>query len=442
MSRRILLSFLGLGEYKACFYMYQGRQSTYTRFVQTAIYEFMKNDGEMDIVIFATKEAKRKNWHDSMNRNGEWLEGLETAFHRIAPEANVRLVEIESSQDEEANWQLFDAMLQEIKEGDQIFFDITHSFRSIPFVALIVLNYARLVKKASIGKIMYGLFEQMGNPREVDNIPPEKRIAPIVDMTNMATLLDWTNGVDQFIRTGDASKIKQLTSEEVGKVFRDQSSKLEERQQMAELRKLADKLDLVGKSLQTCRSLRITEEVKKLRSQLYQVRELETDAIKPLIPLLDEMEKKYEAFTEDELDNYFVMAKWCEENRLIQPGLTLLQENCITAICKTFNVDQTDIEKRLDINSAIRILLERIPKEKWRVRDVSFVEEMINKLQPYREWLKPFNVITEYRNDINHAGASANAREAKILYNQLSKSLKELKALFEKMSEILKEKTV
>lgn len=422
--------------------MYQDRKSTYSRFVQTAIYELMKNEGEMDIVIFATKEAKGKNWRDSVNSKGEWLEGLETAFHRIAPEANVRLVEIESSQDEAANWQLFDIILQEIREGDEIYFDITHSFRSIPFVALIVLNYARLVKKASIGKILYGLFEQLGNPREVDHIPPEKRIAPIVDVTNMATLLDWTNGIDQFIRTGDASMIKQLTGTEVGKVFRDQSSKPEEKRQMAELRKLADQLDLVGKSLQTCRSLGITEEVRNLRNQLHTVRELETDAIKPLIPLLDEMEKKYEAFTVDELDNYFVMAKWCEENKLIQPGLTLLQENCITAICQVFNIDQTDIHKRMDINSAIRILLERIPKENWRVRDESFVEEMISKLQPYREWIKPYNVITEYRNDINHAGASANAREAKVFYNQLSKSLKELKPLFEKMSELSKEKTM
>ncbi|MGG3739064.1 TIGR02221 family CRISPR-associated protein [Aeribacillus pallidus] len=442
MSRRILLSFLGRSEYKPCFYTYQGKQSTYTRFVQTAIYEFMKNDGEMDVVIFVTKEAKEENWHDKVKRKGEKLEGLETAFHRIAPEANVKLVEIESSQDEAANWQLFDAILQEIEEGDQIYFDITHSFRSIPFVALIVLNYARLVKKASIGKIMYGLFEQLGNLWEVDNIPPEKRLAPIVDVTNMAKLLDWTNGVDQFIRTGDASMIKQLTNTEVGKVFRDRSSKPEERRQMAELRGLADQLDLVGKSLQTSRSLQIAEEVKKLRQQLHKVRELETDAIKPLIPLLDEIEKKYEAFTDDELDNYFVMAKWCEENRLIQPGLTLLQENCVTAICRVFHIDKTDKNKRSDIHSAIRILLERIPKEKWRVRDINFVEEMIDKLQPYREWLKPFNAITEYRNDINHAGTSANAREAKVFYNQLSKSLKELKLLFEKMSEISKEKTV
>jgi hypothetical protein len=67
-------------------------------------------------------------------------------------------------------------------------------------------------------------------------------------------------------------------------------------------------------------------------------------------------------------------------------------------------------------SSLIRILLERIPKDNWRVRDISFVEEMISKLHPNREWLKPYNVITEYCNDINHVGTSTNAREGLVYY--------------------------
>lgn len=201
MGRHVLLSFLGLSDYEYCFYTYEGKTSSYTRFVQTAVYELLRGEQPMDVIVFATKEARERNGEDRL-RGEEQLEGLMTAFRRIAPEANVKMVDIDNGQDERTNWRLFDRIMSEIGEGDTIYFDITHSFRSIPFVALIVLNYARLVKKAEIGAIVYGWFEVLGRPMDVKQMPPEERLAPIVNLTSMASLLDWTNGVDQFLRTG------------------------------------------------------------------------------------------------------------------------------------------------------------------------------------------------------------------------------------------------
>lgn len=137
-------------------------------------------------------------------------------------------MEIESSQDEAVRWRLFDAVLQEIHEGDEIYFDITHSFRSIPFIVLIVLNYARLVKNATIGKIVYGIFEQLVSPQEVEKMPPEQRLVPIVDVTNMVTLLDWMNGVDSFLRAGDTSLILQLTMNQASPILEETKGRDEE----------------------------------------------------------------------------------------------------------------------------------------------------------------------------------------------------------------------
>ncbi|MEW5323562.1 TIGR02221 family CRISPR-associated protein [Geobacillus thermoleovorans] len=216
------MSFLGLSDYEYCYYTYEGNTSSYTRFIQTAVYELFHGDDPMDVVVFATKEAQERNGQDRW-KGEERLEGLTTAFQRIAPEANVKVVEMESSQDEQANWRLFDRIMDEIREGDTIYFDISHSFRSIPFVALIVLNYARLVKKADIGAIVYGWFEMLGRPADVRQPPSEQRLAPIVNLTSMAELLDWTNGVDQFLRAGDASIIRTLTQKENNAVFRNPS---------------------------------------------------------------------------------------------------------------------------------------------------------------------------------------------------------------------------
>lgn len=423
--RRVLLSFLGLGGYEYCCYMYKGRSSTYTRFVQTAIYEHMKGEEPLHMIIFVTKEAIENNWGDSVDKYGNSIEGLETTLQRIIPEADVKLVEISSAQDEAANWELFDVILDQIEEGDQIYFDMTHSFRTIPFVSLIVLNYARLIKKAAIKKLLYGWFDR----------------GEIVDLTNMLVLLDWTNGVDQFMRTGDASLIRQLTNEEAGRVFREHSPSEDERKSTIALQNLANQLDFVSQSFQTCRSLMISKDINKLKDCITEAKNVQSNYIKPLGPLLSEIESKYSLFGDDDLINGLLAAKWCEEHRLIQPGLTMLQENCLTAICKAFDVDASNVKTRLNLSSAIKLLLDRTPEERWRVSEdfKPFVRKMIANLEPYRELLKPFDTVSQIRNDINHAGTSTKARRADKFYTQLQKSVKDLKPLLEKMSELAKQ---
>lgn len=429
--RKLLLSFLGLGDYQPCYYLYEGKKSTLTRFIQTAIYEHTKEEGPLDIIVFATKEAEAQNWEDHVSRDGELLEGMKNAFKRIAPEANVQLVNISSIQDEEANWSLFDAILAQIKEGDEIYFDMTHGFRSIPIVALIVLNYARLIKKAKIKRLMYGLFD----PKH-----PEK-LASIVDVTNMVALLDWTNGVDQFIRTGDASLLKQLTNIEAGNVFRDPSVSKEDKKNTKPLKELANQLDRISQSFQTCRSMKISDEIRTLKKYIRETRESSSKRIKPIVPLLSEIEDKYAMFSEDEIMNGYLSVEWCKDHRLIQPGLTLLRENYLTAICEAFNIDRKDVDKRELISAAIKILLEGIPEEEWRVskEDKPFVKQMLFNLKPYRKWLKTFESIRDFRNDINHAGTKPEARKVDKFYPNFNKLVQESKHFFEKMSEIKKQ---
>ncbi|WP_077614757.1 TIGR02221 family CRISPR-associated protein [Caenibacillus caldisaponilyticus] len=441
MSRKILLSFLGLTEYEACYYVWQGKRSSYTRFVQTALYEFLNSTEPLEVLLLVTEQAKRKNWCDSISKDGKPLEGLKSAFKRIAPDASIKLVDIADSLDESSNWLLFDKVMSEIQDGDEIYFDITHSFRSIPFMALIILNYARLVKKAKIGKVMYGWFEKLGRPDEINNKSAEERLAPIVDMTNMVALFDWTNGVDQFIRTGDASLIKELTEREAAAFHRDDSIGKDEKAQVTEWRRLAKSLDKVGKAFQTSRSLQIIGEIRALRDQLQKVQKLEASPIKPFSPLFDEIHRKYERFFNDKSKNFLNMAKWCEENGLIQPGLTLLQENCITALCYVLDIDWSNTDKRRDVASAITILLKDIPREKWRVRDVQFVEKVIEQIKPFRDLLKPFSELTEYRNDINHAGTGKNVFSSQRLYQKLKDNIEKLEPFFRKMDEIIKSKT-
>ncbi|AST00695.1 CRISPR-associated protein [Geobacillus thermocatenulatus] len=437
MGRRVLLSFLGLSDYEYCYYTYGGVTSSYTRFIQTAVYELFRGDEPMDVVVFATKEARDRNGQDR-KKGDKLLEGIDTAFRRIAPEANVKIVEIESGQDEQSNWRLFDRIMGEIEEGDTIYFDITHSFRSIPFVALIALNYARLVKQADIGAIVYGWFEVLGRPVDVEQMPAEQRVAPIVDLTSMARLLDWTNGVDQFLRTGDASIIQTLTAKENSAVFRNPSSTQTMRNEVKELNQLTKRLDQTEKVFRTCRSLQIDEEVQKFHEQLARVRSSSVEAIKPLVPLLDVMEKKYAMFDDDPIMNSWKAVRWCLDHGLIQQALTMLEENAVTAVCRVLGFDLRDEKIRGDVHSAIEILLRDIPKEKWRVRSVELVEQIIDFLSPYKGDLKPFSMLKERRNDINHAGARPQPLKAEKFWPDAEQSFRELGVFFERMSALAK----
>jgi len=438
MSRHVLFSFLGLNEYLPCYYTFGGKKASFSRFTQTAMYELFREDKQMDVVLFLTKEAKVKNWFDSKDRDGNFQEGLQSTFHRIAPEANVKLVEISKEQDEEGNWKLFDTILKEVHHGDTIYFDFTHSFRSIPLLSLIVINYVRLVKNAKIGKLVYGWFESLGPLFEVKKMPHEKRLAPIVDMTNMMTLLDWTNGVSQFEQTGDASFIKELSHSQMSSIMKHQSSQ-EEKKKAIVLNKLAIQLEYVGRCMQTSRSLQIMDEIQRLRELLEESKQFESGAIKPLIPLLNKIEEKYKGFTEESSSNYAQMADWCYDNGWIQPAYTLLQENAITLICEVHNIDANDEKRRQDISSAIRIMLEGIEEEKWRVRDKQFTKQMVQNLTPYRKILSPFNNITDYRNDINHAGTKQNRPPEKFDQN-FKKVFEEIFPFFQAMGSEMKEK--
>ena len=168
MSRKFI-SMLGTGNYSKCCYD-NGIDKVKTRFIQEAVIKmYMKDITEDDeIVIFMTDVSKKKNWVDSdlivegistkFNRikeidnisrekinniikdlenyndkivKGE-KKGLRTIIHDNFPGVKVKEVEVSEGKNTEELWDTFDKILNEIQDNDNIIFDITHGFRSIP----------------------------------------------------------------------------------------------------------------------------------------------------------------------------------------------------------------------------------------------------------------------------------------------------------------------
>lgn len=56
-----------------------------------------------------------------------------------------------------------------VNKNDELYFDITHSFCSVPMIAILVANFATTVSGASIKRLFYGNFEALFKLEDIDN---------------------------------------------------------------------------------------------------------------------------------------------------------------------------------------------------------------------------------------------------------------------------------
>ena len=88
---------------------------------------------------------------------------------------------------------------KEIENGDEIFIDITHSFRSMSFWLFLVITYLKDVsdKNIDIKNITYGMFEAQN----------EKKETPIVSLNLFIDILKWFKGASELKNYGNSYSI-------------------------------------------------------------------------------------------------------------------------------------------------------------------------------------------------------------------------------------------
>ena len=106
-----------------------------TRFFQEALVEFYQ---PKTLFVFLTPTvAKHSNWAE-----------LQTC---LSGKVDLKPIEnIPESNSPDDGWIIFDKMTGCLNEGDRVIFDLTHSFRCIPVVALLAISYLRTVKQVNI----------------------------------------------------------------------------------------------------------------------------------------------------------------------------------------------------------------------------------------------------------------------------------------------------
>ncbi len=424
--RKVFISILGTNKYDPCIYRQGDFTSTETRFIQEATLDLLKARSEWSAddaaYIFLTPTARTANWqavpvYRDGSPKGEDYIGLEPTLDQMGLPFRPKPVDISEEGDEEAIWSVFRSIYKQIHKGDRLYIDITHSFRYLPMLLLVLTNYARELKGAEVVSITYGNWEAKPD------------IKPIVNLGPLIELQDWTVAAGEFLRNGRASGLAELTKERVTPILKATKGKSEPAKA---LRDLVNKLTTVSQSLTTIRGKEI------LRGEIFEelferTDGLDADLIAPLSPLIEKIKDSFGDFdTKPSVSNGFVAARWCYRMQLYQQSITILQETMKAYVAASHGHPSSQKYYTELAAKAFHITKGSIPKDKWQLGESDSTDrearaEVVRQFLAdpvVRELSQLYTEIGQLRNDFNHAGFRRNAVNGRDIPGRIEELIK------------------
>jgi len=404
---KAFISFLGTNDYLDCRYSLNNQPGNLVKYFQEDLADrFCQTWGPEDQVrIFTTEKALKTNWQDNGHRDKKTEEiipnsGLDRCLKNLGLSASVRRYDIPEGKDEAEIWTIFEQVFETLDSGDEIIFDITHGFRSIPMLFMSLIGYARLLKNITVLGIYYGAFESLGQYQEVKKIAPDHRIAPIFDLTSFEQLIQWTEATQSFVKNGSAREFKKLADQGVNPVLQDSRGK---DRVAAAIRDLANRMDHITRNLLLNRGAEIIEYDYDSVQELLSFLEKADIFIRPFPPLMKEIQQKIIGFSKNDIHNGFTAVDWCLHHGLYQQAITMLRENIFTLILSSEKLDWGIEANRNAAGYALKLAshkeksYEGDPAEEPLVRRLtenSIVQIVASDLES----------LSKIRNDVNHGG--------------------------------------
>lgn len=443
MPRKVFISFLGTNNYIQCRYDINGVVSAPVRFVQEALIEhWCKDWTEKDrILIFCTSKkttgengSKEINWLDNgQSRVTEESEkiGLQHRLQelqvRIGLKAQIEEHDIESGFSEEEIWSIFDTIYAKLQADDQIFFDVTHAFRSIPLFSIVLFNYAKFMKDTRLMAIMYGAFEKLGPAYKVKEQPVDARVAPVIDLTNIARLQEYNQIASSLTEFG---KVKQLKEA----ITSNQESASDQT-----IRDLAESISELDEYIATIdlKEIKNGKFIRKFRSYYKNIRK-KNILVKPISNILDELYKETEDFTEESsYRNIEAAINWTIKHDMLMQAYPLAAEYIILRVSDMFTELKphklSSKQFRVFISSIIGMPEEDYLSRNWKevlgeypeVADEIADDFLIKEIRPM------YDLIRRSRNSLAHGNGAIKYNELKKGIPDIIKCIKYLNAEYE-----------
>lgn len=404
MARKVFISFLGINDYTEVHYSIGGRTSLLVRFVQEALIDHWCQDWNDDdrIIICCTEKSRKVNWFDYEGRTGlnTILQKKEIASIVAEP------VLIKEGLSEHDLWDTFNVIYDNLKESDQVYFDITHAFRSIPIFATVLMNYARFMKNVEVKSIQYGAVEALGTIAEVKQMPEEMRVAPVIDLTSVIKLQYLTQAADNFLNFGKMGKLgSAIAGTEYSSVVVQTLKNLQKAViQLEEILLLNQAHRLKGRGNHKL-DVQLFDD---LNQQLYRL--LHSDELNLAEKeILSRLYDKVSRFGRNPNNNIEVAIKWAIEFDMISQAYTIGQENIkdrfLDLVNTHFNKHQTKFSHRITVIEGVLGLED---ENKYDIRknseDIAVFKELYN-LELSQKIRPSYILLKQNRNSLNHANS-------------------------------------
>ncbi len=366
---KILISSLGTGQkkdggYRKAKYQLDNKDIVETTFISKALKEFLKID---DIFLVGTNGSIWDSCYREFGGKDENIElelyekiesksltenDLFTVNQQMGNNSKCFLIDYGLNEDE--LWSNFDKYIQildTIKDGDIVYLDISHAFRSLALMSFLMVQFGFGVKnkKFTIGGIYYGMLEVAGENND---------ITPIVDLKIFYDLMEWIKAIDAFKNYGHADLLVKLFEQEA-----DLEHQEKEIFNMFDLNLSLANMSALQKFIENAK--RILPKLKKHNNPI----------IKLVSPDIVTFVKRMDTKTQSKFQ--FELASWFYENKNYALTYTVLVEAMVTKRCEIKKLDSTNKEHRETSKNYL-----------WN-----------NKTKPYKE-------IVGIRNDIAHQRVS------------------------------------
>lgn len=358
VNKRVLISFIGKGNYKEAKYSYEGQEKT-TKYIPQLLRDILAPD---KVIIIGTKDSA---W--------EIVDKTMGCYDRI---------EIPYGRNEKEFWEAFRLILEDLREklseGDRIYFDITHSFRSIPVFSLVITNLMKFLKGIKIEGMFYGMYDEKND------------INPIVDMKVLLEINNLTEALLSFKLYGDTKPVSMSFESFY------ESLNIDEKKKYSWIKSITNILNVLNNAYQTnavevyFKKLKDLQEVLHETSKdLQEVLHNTSDHFYTLALMIQEFRRLIEESLNEQNDKraskYLHMARKYYENGRLNQTVIVLRECFNIWILEACGccVDKLDKEK---IDKVIGIL------DNYGRRKMSECEEV-----------KIASKLTDTRNKISHA---------------------------------------
>ena len=394
MARKVFVSVLGTGFYEPCRYTNGSFVSSDTRFIQQATLEYLKvnnnwttrnADGAVvdRIIILLTNGAKGTNWDKNIAKrmnyktgHEEDYVGLEQALQDMNLPCPIETIDIPDGKNEEEMWKIFNAVYDALKPNDELYFDLTHSYRYLPMLVLVLSNYAKFLKDVKVKHISYGNYEARNT---------ETKEAPLMDILPLTMLQDWTFAAADLIQNGNIKKLKELKEDNALIPMLRQRGKQNVDRKVAEgsLNNYINALHNFLDDMKLCLGPSILkgENVNEIVNCHERIVEEFEGIIAPIPPIINKIQLSLHGFEQtdslhfESIKNGYMSAKWCYDHQLYQQAATILDENITTDFCQRLGTNEHVFKERVASNALLRWGCYR--EEDWEAESLEGIREKV-----------------------------------------------------------------